>query len=308
MESHGQATRRNSIPIVVAPNSIRFMDRKAFTRRLVFLLTAIPYALSANSMKERNKLKIRLLRHATLIIEMNGKRILVDPMLSPKDKLDPVQNCGNETRFPMVELPIDNSELTHLLSEVDVVIVTHLHRDHWDVTAQDLIDKNKLIFCQPGDEDTIKVQGFTNIQPISTSFDWEGMVINRTNGQHGTGEIGRKMGKVSGFVISHKGESVYIAGDTIWCEDVEEALFKYKPGVTILNAGGAKFLTGDPITMTPGDVVNVYEKLSQTKIITVHMDTVNHCFIKRTDLLKALKEKGLESKVMIPNDGETIVI
>ena len=257
-------------------------------------------------MKEKNKLKIRLLRHATLIIEINGKRILVDPMLSPKDQLDPVQNCGNEIKFPMVELPISNAELTQLLSEVHAIIVTHLHRDHWDVTAQNLIDKNKLIFCQPNDQDKIREQGFNNVRSISTSYNWEGIDIHRTNGQHGTGQIGMKMGEVSGFVINHQGESVYLAGDTIWCEDVEKALLTYNPTVTILNTGGARFLTGDPITMTPGDVINVHDKLSQTKIVAVHMDTVNHCFIKRTDLLQALTEKGLESIVLIPNDGEEI--
>ena len=257
-------------------------------------------------MERKNKSTIRLLRHATLLIEINGKRILVDPMLSPKDKLDPVQNCGNDIKFPMVELPISNAELTQILSEVDVVIVTHLHRDHWDITAQNLIDKNKLIFCQPNDQDNIREQGFKNVQSISTSYNWEGINIIRTNGEHGTGEIGKKMGEVSGFVIDHPGESFYLAGDTIWCEDVEKALLTYKPKVTILNTGGARFLTGDPITMTPGDVVNVHEKLSQTKIIAVHMDTVNHCFIKRTDLLQALTEKGLESIVLIPDDGEVI--
>jgi len=257
-------------------------------------------------MERKNKSTIRLLRHATLLIEINGKTILVDPMLSPKDKLDPVQNCGNDIKFPMVDLPISNAELTQILSEVDVVIVTHLHRDHWDITAQNLIDKNKLIFCQPNDQDNIRGQGFKNVQSISTSYNWKGINIIRTNGKHGTGEIGKKMGEVSGFVIDHPGESLYLAGDTIWCEDVEKALLTYKPKVTILNTGGARFLTGDPITMTPGDVVNVHEKLSQTKIIAVHMDTVNHCFIKRTDLLQALTEKGLESIVLIPDDGEVI--
>ena len=257
-------------------------------------------------MERKNKSTIRLLRHATLLIEINGKTILVDPMLSPKDKLDPVQNCGNDIKFPMVDLPISNAELTQILSEVDVVIVTHLHRDHWDITAQNLIDKNKLIFCQPNDQDNIRGQGFKNVQSISTSYNWKGINIIRTNGKHGTGEIGKKMGEVSGFVIDHPGESLYLAGDTIWCEDVEKALLTYKPKVTILNTGGARFLTGDPITMTPGDVVNVHEKLSQTKIIAIHMDTVNHCFIKRTDLLQALTEKGLESIVLIPDDGEVI--
>jgi hypothetical protein len=60
--------------------------------------------------------------------------------------------------------------------------------------------------------------------------------------------------------------------------------------------------------MTPGDIFQVHEKFSQTKIIAVHMDTVNHCFIKRADLIKAVAEKGLESSVLIPNDGEMIMM
>lgn len=114
------------------------------------------------------------------------------------------------------------------------------------------------------------------------------------------------MGEVSGFVLSHKKESVYLAGDTIWCESVEKALLKFNPKITVLNAGGAKFLTGEPITMTPNDIKKVQEKLPETQIIAVHMDTVNHCFIKRTDLKKALPDKKLDSKILIPYDGEVI--
>lgn len=185
-------------------------------------------------------------------------------------------------------------------------MVTHLHRDHWDVAAQSLVNKNKLIFCQPGDSDKIKEQGFKNVQPIGTSIDWEGIAISRTNGQHGTGEIGKKMGIVSGFVFKHQEKSVYLAGDTIWCDDVEKALLEFKPDVTILNAGGARFLTGDPITMTPDDIIQVHEKSLATKIIAVHMDTVNHCFIKRADLAEALAEKKPALKILIPGDGEEI--
>ena len=116
------------------------------------------------------------------------------------------------------------------------------------------------------------------------------------------------MGEVSGFVFTSGNESVYVAGDTIWCEAVEKALSDFKPKVTVLNAGGAKFLTGDPITMTPDDIMKVHEKLPKTKIIAVHMDTLNHCFIKRTDLSKALLQTKLTSYVQIPDDGEMIEI
>ena len=245
------------------------------------------------------------MRHATLVIGINNKHILVDPMLSPKNALDPVQNCGNETRFPMVDLPISDPELYELLQEVEAVIVSHLHRDHWDTAAQKLINKDKIIFCQPADTEKIKEAGFRNVQPINDQIHWEGISIHRTNGQHGTGEIGKKMGQVSGFVLQHNDESIYVAGDTIFCKEMQDALSQFHPTVTIVNAGGARFLEGGPITMTPSDVIRVNEEFPDTKIIAVHMDTVNHCFDKRTDLLEALSKKRITS-VLVPMDGETV--
>ncbi len=254
----------------------------------------------------KKQITVRLLRHATLVLEINGKKILIDPMLSPKDALDPVKNCGNEIRIPMVELPTSSDELTKLLNEVHAVVITHIHRDHWDVAAQNLIDKSKLLFCQPGDEAKIKEQGFKNVQVIESSTQWEGITIHRTSGRHGTGEIGKLMGQVSGFVFTYEDESIYIAGDTIWCKEVEESLNMHKPKTIVLNAGGAKFLTGDPITMTPGDILKVHEHAPAAKIIAVHMDAVNHCFIKRTDLSDFLSAKGMSKNVLIPKDGEEV--
>jgi hypothetical protein len=60
--------------------------------------------------------------------------------------------------------------------------------------------------------------------------------------------------------------------------------------------------------MTTGDIIQVHNKLPGTKIIAVHIDTVNHCFIKRTDLLAALSSKHLLSNVLVPIDGEIIKV
>ncbi len=257
-------------------------------------------------MKIKNS--IQLLRHATLYIHIAGLKLLIDPMLSSKEAMDPVQNCGNDKRIPMVDLPISKEELNTMLQDADAVFVTHTHRDHWDLAAQQLTDKNKPVFCQPADEVKIKEQGFTNVTAIDNKIHLKGITIHRTSGKHGTGETGRSMGVVSGFIFGSGGQSIYVAGDTIWCDDVENALLQFKPGITVVNAGGAQFLTGDPITMTPNDIIKVHEELPETKIIAVHMDTVNHCFVKRTDLVEALEKVDLQSEVMIPMDGETIEI
>ena len=278
------------------------MNRKSFLKLLPF--SALLTSFKVNSTK-KERMRIRLLRHASLVIEIGGKKLLIDPMLSPKDAMDPVSNCGNDTRIPMVDLPVNEKVLTQLLKDVDAVFVTHTHRDHWDAVAESRIDKSKTIFCQPADVETLENQGFGTVISVEDSFQFEQIKITRTGGQHGTGEIGKRMGIVSGFVLHLGGNKIYIAGDTVWCDDVESALRLHNPDVIVLNAGGAKFLTGDPITMTPDDVLRVRRKSPESKIIAVHMDTVNHCFARRTDLRKAVAESGLK-EILIPEDGETI--
>lgn len=284
------------------------MQRLHFIKSLLVLLT-LPHLLKGqiqNSMKPKNH--VQLVRHATLLLRISGKKILLDPMLAVKNEMDPVQNSGNEFRIPMVDLPFNNQELTETLKDVDAIVITHTHRDHWDTAAQKLISKDKLIFCQPVDETKIRELGFINVTPIQTEITWEGLQINRTQGKHGTGEIGKKMGEVSGFVFINGNYTLYVAGDTIWCSDVEDALQRFNPNTTIVNAGGARFLTGDPITMTPEDIMKVHKALPSTSIIAVHMDTVNHCIVKRSDLRKFCNEKGIVSKVQIPEDGEQIAL
>jgi L-ascorbate metabolism protein UlaG (beta-lactamase superfamily) len=253
-----------------------------------------------------HKNKMQLLRHATLVLTIKDKIFLIDPMLSAKNEMDPVQNCGNYIRIPMVDLPLDETELNQLLQKADAVFVTHTHRDHWDEAAQKRIEKNKLIFCQPSDEAKIREQGFTNVEVINDKVVWNGISIYRTPGRHGAGVIGEKMGTVSGFIFDDGIRKIYVAGDTVWCDEVKEILERHQPEVIIVNAGGAQFLVGGPITMIPEHILRVHDTLPQSKLIAVHMDTVNHCFVKRTDLDSFLRDKRLRSKVTVPLDGQEV--
>jgi L-ascorbate metabolism protein UlaG (beta-lactamase superfamily) len=50
-------------------------------------------------------MNIQLVRHATLLLHMNGFRIGVDPMLSPAGALDLTAPAENGRRNPLVDLP-----------------------------------------------------------------------------------------------------------------------------------------------------------------------------------------------------------
>ena len=252
-------------------------------------------------------MKIHFIRHATFAFDTGNLRVLVDPMLGEAGTAPAVPNTPNERPNPLVDLPLGDDGLSDVIESTDAVLVTHTHNDHWDGRAQELIPKDRLVLCQPEDEAKISGAGFTNVSAVDPGLAWKGLRFVRTRGRHGTGEIGKQMGPVSGFVI-RSGDSprLYVAGDTVWCDEVEEALLVHRPDVVVVNAGAAQFLEGDPITMTAEDVAEVCRAAPEARVIAVHMEAINHCLLTRADLAEALDERGLSGRVEIPADGETL--
>jgi L-ascorbate metabolism protein UlaG (beta-lactamase superfamily) len=114
---------------------------------------------------------------------------------------------------------------------------------------------------------------------------------------------------VSGFVVRAEGSpTLYVAGDTVWCPEVEEALSVHTPGVVVVNAGAARFLEGDPITMTAQDVASVCRAVPEVRVVAVHMEAINHCLLTRDELREELQGEGLSDRVKIPADGETFEV
>ncbi len=249
-----------------------------------------------------HEVEIRLIRHATMVIRMGRWTLLVDPMLSPPGAMPPIPNTSNERRNPLVGLP----ELD--LYAVDAVLVTHTHADHFDEAAAEGLRKDLPLLCQPEDEEKFSSDGFSNVLPVHDSAEWEGIEIHRTGGRHGTGEIGARMAPVSGFVLRAPGEPVlYIAGDTIWCPEVEDALNQHRPDVVVVNAGAARFNKGDPITMDAQDVTEVVRHADGANIVAVHMEAINHCLLSRDELRSNLAGAEASGAVSVPADGELMV-
>ena len=101
------------------------------------------------------------------------------------------------------------------------------------------------------------------------------------------------LGPVSGFVVRAPEEpSFYVAGDTVWCPEVEQALRTYEPDVVEVNAGAAQFIDSDPITMDADDVAQVARAAPRAKVVAVHMEAINHCVLTRIRLGEAIQHEG----------------
>ncbi len=248
-------------------------------------------------------MRYTLLRNATALLDFGGQHFLIDPMLDEPGARPPVSNTPNQVANPLVPLP-DDWRL--IVAEASAHLVTHLHQDHFDKTAVETLSHALPMICQPEDVDRLKHDGFHHLEPVDTSIDHHGIRITRTLARHGTGEIGELMKPVSGFVFEHAAEpTTYLAGDTIWCEEVAAVIEQFEPGVIVVDAGGARFLQGDPIVMTAEDIAQVAEAAPAAQIIVVHLEAINHCLETREYYRERLPELGVDmTRVHIPADGE----
>ena len=249
-------------------------------------------------------MKLQLVRHATLLLEYAGMRILVDPMLSDAGAMAPIQNSPQPRPNPLVPLPFPAEQV---LDGVQLVLVTHTHRDHWDDAAIQLVPKDLPLLCQPEDLKKMEAVHFVNAAAVHDMKYWSHICVTRTPAQHGTGEIARAMAPSSGYVLSSAGEpTLYICGDTIWYDQVAETIKQHNPQVIVVNAGAAQFLHGDPITMTAGDVVRVLRASPHAQVIAVHMEAINHCLLTRAELAQQAHPAG--ERLVIPGDGVQVVL
>ena len=235
-------------------------------------------------------MELTLVRNATLLLELAGKRVLVDPMLDDEGARPPIEGTRNPVPNPTAPLPMPAEEV---VAGLDAVIVTHRHRDHLDGTAEELLPRDVPVFCQPEDEDALRELG-VDARAVDDEVDWDGLRIVRTPGRHGTGPIADALAPVSGFVLG----GLYIAGDTVWYEGVEATIERHQPRVAVVNAGGAEFAEGGLVIMGIDDVREVAARVPT--VVAVHLEALNHCYLTRAALRAALPD------VLVPADGETL--
>lgn len=95
-------------------------------------------------------------------------------------------------------------------------------------------------------------------------------------------------------------DGIYVAGDTIWCDDVLDAIEREQPRVVVVNASGARFNEGGHIVMDADDVRRV-RSVTDAAVVTVHLEAINHC-IEPRDAYRAI------DGVLVPADGETLTL
>lgn len=263
------------------------------------------------TIKNQKKMKIHHIRNATLIIETEDQFILVDPML---DKIGeggrPPLTFSRVKRQlnPLVNLP---SNAMKLVEKTTHCLITHLHPDHLDKTAEKFLSsKNIPVTCSIKDQDTLRKRGLNVTQTLDywQQTDFLGGKIEGIPARHGYGFVAKPAGNVMGFYIELPNQdSIYISSDTIYTDDVDKVLNEYQPAINVVAGGAAQFSIFKPLLMTIKDILR-FAQNAPGKVIVNHMESLGHCPMTRAELKEEIAKVGLSEKVIIPNDGDLISI
>ncbi|HEY2282289.1 MAG TPA: MBL fold metallo-hydrolase [Solirubrobacteraceae bacterium] len=162
------------------------------------MVDGAPLAHRAGSFAED---RIAFMGHATVLIELDGVRLLTDPLLR-----DRVAHLRRQTG------PIDPD----LTTMVDAVLLSHLHRDHLDLASLRLLGRDTPLLAPSGTGPWLGRRGFTHVSELRAgeTADVGRLEVRAVEARHdGHRHPGGRRAEALGYLVRGS-RSIYFAGDT----------------------------------------------------------------------------------------------
>ncbi|WP_433826694.1 MBL fold metallo-hydrolase [Actinoplanes sp. CA-015351] len=244
--------------------------------------------------------------HSSALVEIEGRRILLDPVWS--DRCSPSRLTGprrlHEPPLPLRELP-----------PLDAVVISHDHYDHLDmVTIQNLVDLQAAPFLVPlGVGAHLEKWGVPETRIIE--LDWNekakvnGIELVATPARHFSGRgFTRDETLWASWVINGPTRKVFYSGDTGYFPGFADIGAEYGPFDATLVQVGAYGDAWPDIHMLPEDGVAMHVDVRGGLMIPVHWATFNlalHDWAEPADRTWS-EAKARDVRLAIPRPGERI--
>jgi L-ascorbate metabolism protein UlaG (beta-lactamase superfamily) len=250
------------------------------------------------------RLKAIWFGHATVLVEIEGLRIMTDPVLS--NVLSPVPFIYGVKRFHPP--PVRLQDLSH----INAVLISHDHFDHLDMkTIQHLASQGTHFYMGLGVGAHLERWGVP-VEQIHEMDWWDSVDVNGvkiycTPARHYSGR--QKMDNSTlwtSWVVKGSEHSVYFSGDTGYADHFREIRKRLGDMELTLMKVGAYGETWLDIHMDPESAVQAHLDLGGKILLPVHWATFDLSYhswdepILRT--LSAAKDKGVH--VITPRVGE----
>ncbi|WP_205508859.1 MBL fold metallo-hydrolase [Longitalea arenae] len=248
---------------------------------------------------------------ACMVIDINGFVIVTDPAFDVKGTVYEGPRTLYKTGSPSLQ-PGD-------IGPVDLVLLSHdQHKDNLDNAGRAFIKTVKQVISTPGAVERLaqnNVTGLHEWESIDVPTDKvPGLRITATPCQHApTQEQTKISGHVIGFIIEWEGQqkgALYVSGDTVYFDGIEEIAKRFKVHTAILHVGKAGFpeINYMPLTFTTEMAIKTARLLKVEKFIPTHFEGWKHFNEGAEYLYDQIIHSDLKEKLLWLQPGSPAVI
>ena len=260
------------------------------------------------AVKPANGLRVTWLGHSTLLVEIDGYRVLIDPVWG--ERSSPFTWAGPK-RFHRPPLALED------LPKLDAVVISHDHYDHLDHPTILKLAKSGVKFIMPlGVGSHFEHWGVAKGQIIELdwwdSLDVKGLKLVSTPARHFSGRAITQSDKDktlwSGWAFIGPDHRAYYSGDTAMFDGFSEIGERYGPfDVTMIETGAYNKRWMD-VHLGPEQAVQAHRMVGGKTLIPVHwgsLELAMHSWTAPIERTIAAGEKcGV--KVASPRIGESV--
>ena len=143
--------------------------------------------------------RVRWLGHSTVLLELDGVRLLTDPLLRP-------WVLHLRRAAPLVAEGLD---------DLDAVLVSHLHYDHLDLPSLQRLDRGVTVVVPKGAGGLVRGRGFRAVEELEAGGSTRvgRAVVRAVRAEHGSSRVLGARSDALGYVVEGS-RCVYFPGDT----------------------------------------------------------------------------------------------
>ncbi len=252
--------------------------------------------------------------NATVLIRYAGFVILTDPTFVHMHEQVPLGYGLHATRLtnPAVEIS--------RLPQLDVVLLSHFHGDHFDQVAERELDRSLPIVTTPESAERLGERGFTNTYPLDT---WSNVTIAKGGarlritampGRHGPPLADLVLPDVMGSLLEFEPAAgsvdhrMYITGDTLVIDDLQAIPRRYPEiDLALLHLGGTRVM-GIMVTMDGEQGVRLLRMVQPARAIPIHYNDYDVFTSPLSEFQQAVEGAGLSDRVTYLRHGDSFTI
>ena len=247
--------------------------------------------------------------HSAFLLELEGNKILIDPMLGPVPAPHPLLGRRRYSR----ELPIAMGKIP----QIDAVIISHDHYDHLDYgSIQKLKDKVKHFYVPLGVGAHLKAWGIGDERIHELNW-WDeikhgNLLLAFTPSRHfsGRGVTDRFNTLWGSWVIKGENHNIYFSGDGGYADHFMEIGEKYGPFDFAMMECGQYNVNWSEIHMMPEETAQAAVDVNTKLMMPIHWGAFTLAMHSWTDPVERVVKKANELGMPIatPRIGEPIII